>query len=65
MTKWQLRGIRAAFFAGSFVSDKVACALQTVPQVCVFPYSVYSQVFAGSIETWEAVKAGKPHKIRI
>lgn len=41
----------------SFVSDKVACALQTVPQVCVFPYSVYSQVFAGSIETWEAVKA--------
>jgi len=41
----------------SFVSDKVACALQTVPQVCVFPYSVYSQAFAGSIEAWEAVKA--------
>ena len=33
------------------------CALHKVPQACVFPYTVYSKAFAGSVQLWEAVKA--------
>jgi hypothetical protein len=33
------------------------CALHQVPQSCVFPYTVYSKAFAGSVQLWEAVKA--------
>lgn len=33
------------------------CALHQVPQACVFPYTVYSKAFAGSVQLWEAVKA--------
>ena len=33
------------------------CVLQTVPPTCTFPYTVYSKVFAGSVQVWEAVKA--------
>merc|ERR1712083_500129 len=40
-----------------FVNDQATCALQSVPPVCIFPYSVYSQIFASSIQLWEAVKA--------
>jgi len=40
-----------------FVSEQATCALQSIPPVCIFPYTVYSQLFSGSIEIWEAVKA--------
>lgn len=33
------------------------CVLQNVPPMCTFPYTVYSKVFAGSVQVWEAVKA--------
>ena len=33
------------------------CILQNVPPMCTFPYTVYSKVFAGSVQVWEAVKA--------
>ena len=33
------------------------CALRSLPAVCVFPYTVYSKAFAGSVQVWEAVKA--------
>ena len=33
------------------------CVLHQVPQACVFPYTVYSKAFAGSVQLWEAVKA--------
>ena len=33
------------------------CILGTVPATCVFPYTVYSKVFAGTVQAWEAVKA--------
>ena len=33
------------------------CILQNVPPTCTFPYTVYSKVFAGSVQVWEAVKA--------
>ena len=33
------------------------CILQNVPSMCTFPYTVYSKVFAGSVQVWEAVKA--------
>merc|ERR1711933_705721 len=37
-----------------FVNGQATCALQSVPPVCIFPYSVYSQLFSTSIEIWEA-----------
>merc|ERR1712127_436963 len=55
----------AAHVLGSLVSTLCGCVhvehvshciLQNVPPVCTFPYSVYSKVFAGSIQVWEAVK---------
>ena len=33
------------------------CILQNVPPMCTFLYTVYSKVFAGSVQVWEAVKA--------
>jgi hypothetical protein len=33
------------------------CILQNVPPMCTFPYTVYSKVFAGSVQAWEAMKA--------
>ena len=33
------------------------CILQNVLPMCTFPYTVYSKVFAGSVQVWEAVKA--------
>merc|ERR1719400_993314 len=40
-----------------FVEEQATCVLQDVPPACIFPYSVYSQLFAGSIQLWESVKA--------
>lgn len=39
-----------------YVHEKVVCLLGSVPEVCVFPYNVYSKTFAGSIQMWEAIK---------
>ena len=39
------------------VQQVTHCALHQVPQACVFPYTVYSKAFAGSVQLWEAVKA--------
>ena len=55
-----------AHVLGSLVSSLCGCVhvehvshrvLQTVPPTCTFPYTVYSKVFAGSVQVWEAVKA--------
>ena len=56
----------AAHVLGSLVSTLCGCVhvehvshciLQNVPPMCTFPYTVYSKVFAGSVQVWEAVKA--------
>merc|ERR1712087_37790 len=41
----------------TFTQGRVDCALENVPSVCIFPYNVYSKMFAGSVQLWEAVKA--------
>lgn len=38
------------------VGGRTHCALQTVPEVCIFPYDVYSSAFATSVQLWEAIK---------
>eukprot|EP00429_Kryptoperidinium_foliaceum_P099409 CAMPEP_0176245392 /NCGR_PEP_ID=MMETSP0121_2-20121125/31919_1 /TAXON_ID=160619 /ORGANISM="Kryptoperidinium foliaceum, Strain CCMP 1326" /LENGTH=187 /DNA_ID=CAMNT_0017585021 /DNA_START=12 /DNA_END=575 /DNA_ORIENTATION=- len=40
-----------------FVGGAAECLLQSVPAVCTFPYSVYSQAFSTSVQLWEGVKA--------
>jgi hypothetical protein len=40
-----------------YVHNVATCLLSNVPPVCVFPYSVYSKMLAGSGQAWEAVKA--------
>merc|ERR1711937_465640 len=39
------------------VGSLATCFLGTVPQTCVFPYSVYSTAYTASAQLWEAVKA--------
>ena len=39
------------------VDRQSRCVLANVPATCVFPYTVYSKVFAGTVQAWEAVKA--------
>ena len=39
------------------VDRQSRCVLGNVPATCVFPYTVYSKVFAGTVQAWEAVKA--------
>merc|ERR1712194_322173 len=41
----------------TFTQGRADCALENVPSVCIFPYNVYSKMFAGSVQLWEAVKA--------
>merc|ERR1719203_996796 len=51
-------GVAISLLCGCvYVQNAAKCALQTVPASCVFPYSVYSKTFSGSVELWEAVKA--------
>ena len=38
------------------IHTSAMCVLQSVPPICVFPYNVYSKVYSGSIQLWEAVK---------
>merc|ERR1719507_531405 len=39
------------------VGGKAMCILANVPETCIFPYTVYSKVFSGSVQLWKAVKA--------
>ena len=39
------------------VDRQSRCVLANVPATCVFPCTVYSKVFAGTVQAWEAVKA--------
>jgi len=39
------------------VYSQSMCVLAAVPPICVYPYSVYSKMFATSTQLWEAVKA--------
>merc|ERR1719158_2598234 len=39
------------------VGNSAACALEAVPEVCVFPYQGYGAVYAMSTELWETVKS--------
>ena len=39
------------------VDRQSRCVLANVPATCVFPYTVYSKVFAGTVQAWEAVQA--------
>ena len=51
-------GVLVSSLCGCLHSGHVStCAMRSVPQVCVFPYTVYAKAFAGSAQVWEAVKA--------
>jgi len=39
-----------------FVHSKAVCVLANVPEVCIFPYSIYGKVVSGSVQLWESVK---------
>merc|ERR1712050_630942 len=51
-------GVVTSLLCGCVNAGNVAtCVLATVPEVCVFPYNVYSKIYSGSVQMWEAMKS--------